>query len=380
VGEEERQRLIEEARKRAEQEAAHLAEGDRQQILEGARKRAEKEASRQAAKDRKRLIAEERKRAKQEARQSLVDISESPDNQPGSAPLGTAYLPPDQSRQRGLAFIIGGVVLTIIAVVAYFIFRPDGKQGETAPEGNRTVIKPDLVPIPGGVFRMGRDYRQQDGENYEWYEQQRPAHEVTVEPFEMDRTEVTNAEYAQFVRENNHRPPDDWGSNDPPKAQEQWPVRNVSLEDAQAFAAWRSKRDGVTYRLPTEEEWEFAAKGQTRNRYPWGGDWADDRANLGTNVPKPVGSYRQVDSPYGVLDMIGNASEWTSSPVTVYPGNRTITPEMMRKAYGNSFTVRGGSYADSPGGELPISVTARGFHAPSFKRHYLGFRLVRQIR
>ena len=76
----------------------------------------------------------------------------------------------------------------------------------------------------------------------------------------MDRTEVSNTEYAEFVNETNHAAPGHWAGNKPPFGQELWPVVNVSFDDATAFAAWRSKRDGVTYRLPTEQEWEYAAR------------------------------------------------------------------------------------------------------------------------
>jgi len=76
----------------------------------------------------------------------------------------------------------------------------------------------------------------------------------------MDQHRMTNAEYAEFVARTNYEAPPDWINRKPLAGQEQWPVVNVSAKDAEAFAAWRSKRDGVAYRLPTEDEWEFAAR------------------------------------------------------------------------------------------------------------------------
>jgi formylglycine-generating enzyme required for sulfatase activity len=224
---------------------------------------------------------------------------------------------------------------------------------------------------------MGRDYEPLPGEDIGWAEQQRPAHDVTVGSFHIDRTEITNAEYAQFVQATKHAAPPDWTEGKPPAGQERWPVRNVSLNDARDFAAWRSKRDGVTYRLPTEAEWEFAARGQQSSyRYPWGIEWIAGRANIGTSAPQPVGLYQQGASQFGVLDLIGNVGEWTSSPASVYPGNKVITEAIM-KAYAGYYVVRGGSFASSPSGETPISVTVRGFFEPTLKDPKIGFRLVR---
>jgi formylglycine-generating enzyme required for sulfatase activity len=130
-------------------------------------------------------------------------------------------------------------------------------------------IKADLIDIPGGKFQMGRnDSLATEG----------PAHEVTLNGFQMDKNEVTNAEYGQFVKQTNHTPPNS-GAAPSLRGAETLPVTNVSYDDAVAFAEWRSKRDGVTYRLPTEEEWEYAARnGDKDNLYPWGNTWQDGRA------------------------------------------------------------------------------------------------------
>ena len=97
---------------------------------------------------------------------------------------------------------------------------------------------------------------------------------------------------------------------------------NVSFDDATAFAAWRSKRDGVSYRLPTEEEWEYAARnGEKGDLYPWGPEWKDKAAVLKDATPCRSWFSSRGKNRWGVVDLIGNVWEWTSSKASVYPGN-----------------------------------------------------------
>jgi serine/threonine-protein kinase len=216
------------------------------------------------------------------------------------------------------------------------------------------------------MFQMGRNDSSQPQEG--------PAHSATVGAFTMDKTEVTNAEYAQFVRESNHAPPEHWGGIKPPVGEEKLPVANVSYEDAIAFAAWRSKRDGVTYRLPTEEEWEYAARnGAQDNLYPWGNSWQPARAatqEAGVGKEQPVGTYPQGNNRWGVQDLIGNVWEWTSSKATLYQGNPLKLPEVQK----DWIVVRGGCYG-SPSNK--VSGTMRDWFAPNYKNPVLGFRLVK---
>jgi serine/threonine-protein kinase len=205
--------------------------------------------------------------------------------------------------------------------------------------------------------------------------QEMPAHPVSVGPFMMDKTEVTNAEYAVFVRETNHTPPVNWAGTKPPFGQELWPVVNVSLEDANAFAAWRSQRDGVQYRLPTESEWEYAARnGDKNDLYPWGSNWDEKNAVLKEATPSPVGSHPAGRNRWGVSDLIGNVWEWTSSKVSVYPGNpATIPPHMV-----DLVAIKGGCYVSDPANpEKPVSAAMRDFIPATTRNTLLGFRLVR---
>ena len=285
-----------------------------------------------------------------------------------------------QKRSR-LPLVLGLCVLLLIGggVGGFFIFRPHPpappKQSGSSNAGEREAppIKAQLLDIPGGTFQMGRN----DGPPTEV-----PAHAVTVAGFAMDKTEVTNAEYAQFIREANHAPPEQWGSIKAPVGEELLPVSNISYEDAVAFAAWRSKRDGVTYRLPTEEEWEYAARnGDKDNFYPWGNTWQSGHAataESGVGTAQAVGTYAQGMNRWGVLDLVGNVWEWTSSKASLYKGD---TEERLAQQK-DWIVIRGGGYASSAKGAFPpgpVSSTIRTWVAPNYKNPFLGFRLVKSV-
>ena len=291
---------------------------------------------------------------------------------PGAATSLPGVTPPAKGNS---ILLIGGVLLVVLLIVgggaAYFLTRPAAPAvvGPTTPPTNPPThptgtIKADLVEIPGGTFQMGRN----DGPP-----QERPEHSVTVAKFFMDRTEVTNAEYAEFVRDMGYEVPSHWVKGQPLPGQEQWPVVNVSPKDAEAFAAWRSKRDGVTYRLPTEEEWEFAARsGGEYKTYPWGDTWQDNRAVVKEATPQPVGTYPEGKDRWGVVDLIGNAWEWTSSKASIYNGAAEI-PSASREWV----VARGGSYASDPKDrQIPVSATFRDWFPPTTRHQNYGFRLV----
>jgi len=288
---------------------------------------------------------------------SHVDVSLTGARKKSSLPLVLTLL---------IILVLGG------GIGGYLLLRakttPPGDSGLKTNPPHEVQIKPDLIEIPGGTFQMGRN----DGPPAE-----SPAHSLTVGTFSMDKTEVTNAEYAQFVRESNHAPPEHWGSVKPPVGQELLPVSNVSYEDATAFAEWRSKRDGVTYRLPTEEEWEYAARnGDKDNLYPWGNVWQAGRAasqESGVGAAQPVGTYTQGMNRWGVQDLLGNVWEWTSSKASLYKGNSAQLPPQHK----DWVVIRGGCYATPTRGDLPLSGTLRTWFAPNYKNLVLGFRLVK---
>jgi serine/threonine protein kinase/formylglycine-generating enzyme required for sulfatase activity len=279
---------------------------------------------------------------------------------------------------------IVSVATLILLGAAYGIYKvtrpaaaPPTVNKETSG-GSTAGGSDDFVLLPAGSFQMGRN----DGTSPEG-----PAHTVSLGAFYLQRTEVTNGEYAEFVRSENYQAPTDWVGKNPPPGEERWPVSNVSQEDAVAFARWRSKRENITYRLPTEAEWEYAARGETRQyQYPWGNTWFDDRANLGTgrgsalDHARPVGSYPQGATASGILDLIGNVWEWTSSEASFYPGNQSPFPARER----GWLVVRGGShqslYANAirERGSREFPVTFRQWFRNDTRAPTLGFRLVRE--
>ena len=268
----------------------------------------------------------------------------------------------------GAAFLV--LILGGAGVGAYLLLRSNSV-AVANPQATPTPVAPpttkaDLIAIDGGSFLMGRNAGPP---------QETPAHAVNVQKFLMDRTEVTNAEYADFVRETNHTAPSHWIGNKPPFGQELWPVVNVSFDDALAFASWRSKRDGMTYRLPAEEEWEYAARnGEQGDLYPWGPQWQDKAAVVKDATPATVGSRPAGKNKWGVVDLIGNVWEWTGSKASVYPGNRATVPHNVA----DWVTIRGGCYVSDPAKpEAPVSACLREFVPASTKTTLLGFRLVR---
>jgi len=280
---------------------------------------------------------------------------------------------PKRKGPSRLLFIGAALVVLILGGVgigAFLMLRPTPSSLPLSTSAPTPITPPtkkaDLIPIDGGTFLMGR----KNGPP-----QETPAHAVTVQQFLMDRTEVSNSEYADFVRETNHAAPNHWIGNKPPFGQEQWPVVNVTFEDATAFAAWRSKRDNLTYRLPTEEEWEYAARnGERGDLYPWGQAWQDKVAVLKDATPSAVGSHPEGKNRWGVADLIGNVWEWTASRTSVYPGNSAKVPHSMQ----DWVTIRGGCYVSDPANaEAPVSACLREFVPPSTKTTLLGFRLVR---
>lgn len=164
---------------------------------------------------------------------------------------------------------------------------------------------PDMVLVPAGEFIMGDDTR------YNWtfmlayniYDG--PEHAVYLDAYYIDKHEVTNEQYKKFVEETGYRKPSCW--NDARFNQPQYPVVGVSWEDAVAYANWIGKR------LPTEAEWEKAARGIDKRLWPWGNKFDKELCNVWESAIKattPVGKYAEGKSPYGCFDMAGNVWEW----------------------------------------------------------------------
>lgn len=173
-------------------------------------------------------------------------------------------------------------------------------------------LEPEMVDILAGEFLMGsnpkRDPCAQDREQ--------PQHTLALPGYQLSRTPVTNAQYAAFVQAQNHPAPSHWSDGNLPEQKADHPVVQVTWHDAAAFARWLSACTGKAYRLPSEAEWEKAARGSDGRLYPWGDEWDPSRCNAkecGIGDTTSVVAYANGASPYGVLDMSGNVFEWTLS-------------------------------------------------------------------
>ncbi len=254
----------------------------------------------------------------------------------------------------GVIGICGLLLLAIVGVGGMFALGLIGKTDQNVNgNSNQIIVRPntndeispiknEMVKIPGGKFNMGRN----DGDKSE-----QPEHEVTVKDFWMDKTEVTTAEYYAFVKQSGYMStPANWETGKPLLRDEKLPVRYVNVADAKAFAEWRSARDKVTYRLPTEEEWEYAARnGSSNNLYPWGDNFKEGCAVVDRpdSTPEPVGSKTCGANNWGVLDLIGNVYEWTDSKASPYPGSNGEVKEQFK---GNINVFRGGGAYDKSTG------------------------------
>ena len=212
-------------------------------------------------------------------------------------------------------------------------------------------LENSFAAIPGGAFIMGSREGNVDA---------RPR-EVAVPPFQMAVYEVTAAEFAAFLNDtasaitNHPQLVFDGGRWTPRRGEAQKPAAYVSYGEAAAYCAWLGKRLGKTARLPSEEEWEFAARGGIeRARYPWG--WGDParRACFDAEAPEPVGSFEP--NAYGLYDMAGNVFEWCGPPGS------------------NSAAARGGSWSERDARFLCV------YHRTEFPIDYrdadVGFRIV----
>jgi len=249
--------------------------------------------------------------------------------------------------------------------------------GCATPEG--------LVKVPGGAFYMGTTLEDTDLEAQSyglpdpWYVDEHPYRRLKLPTFYLDRTEVTNAEYQAYVDAHPlATAPDDWSLRRFPPGRGAHPVVYVSWHDAEHYCRWRGGR------LPTEAEWEKAARGPKANIYPWGNTFDPSRANLSTGPfdrgrTRPVGTLPKGESPYGAEDMVGNVWEWTADDYAPYPGS-TDTAE----GFGQGFkVVRGLSFEAV--GHYPalayrkvLAVTARasfrGYDHPTARLRDVGFR------
>ena len=265
------------------------------------------------------------------------------------------------------------------------LFEPDGfeklKQALDFEIGKRRLpFEPEMVLIPAGEFLMGSDPKK-DGAAQDW---EQPQHRLLLPDYYMAKTPVTNAQYTAFVEAADHEPPRHWDARKPPQGKEDHPVVWVSWYDAVAYCKWLAEVTDQPYRLPSEAEWEKAARGADGRIYPWGNEWDAGRCNTregGKNDTTPVGAYPQGASLYSLLDMAGNVFEWARSlwgpdslkPKFKYPYNDADGRENPEAGLVTHRVMRGGSWS-SYRSHTRCAYRFRNF--PSVRWDGFGFRLV----
>jgi iron(II)-dependent oxidoreductase len=234
---------------------------------------------------------------------------------------------------------------------------------DQAPHKEEITEGPEMVRVAGGEYEIGAP------DSGFAYDNERPRHPVTVEPFQIDRTPVTNAAYIQFMEETGAEPPMYWERDGeggwirtamgvPWELDPNEPVIHVSWEEADALARWAGKR------LPTETEWEVAATGASRERANL------DQLSLG---PAPAGAYGDAAADCGAVQMLGDVWEWTSSDFTAYPGFAAFPyPEYSEVFFGDTYKVlRGGAWATR---RDVIRTSFRNWDLPIRRQIFAGFR------
>lgn len=273
-----------------------------------------------------------------------------------------------------------------------------------SPVERRGTDQAEMVFVPAGTFTLGSTREEVDRVIEEckragdlesrcqaWYEGELPASTVRLEAFYLDRYEVTTALFEQFVTTTRRRTTaEEQGSGFVPiekdgkwqlvdvmgaawrtpsgpgsRAHADHPVVQVSWHDALAYCTWAGKR------LPTEAEWEYAARGTEGRRYPWGDAWDAARVNgnMTVKTTMPVGSYPGGVSPLGIHDLAGNVWEWTSSLYRPYPYAANDGREDLTA--GGDRVRRGGSWGDLPRG---LRSACRGRYGPAVRFNALGLR------
>lgn len=228
----------------------------------------------------------------------------------------------------------------------------------------RTMVNPKdgltLIYIPGGEFEMGHTQ----------FGIERPPHRVRLSPYWLGQVEVTNAAFRRFVDETGYAPAS-YDGDDGYNADDQ-PVVGVDYAAAVAYCEWAGGR------LPTEAEWEFAARGTDGRLYPWGNEPPKpDRAAYGktrsdTATTQPVGSKPGDRSPFGILDMAGNVLEWCADWAAPYPKDGELRVNPTGPAEGTERIMRGSCFRYHA---VTLRAPQRLYTLPDQRRNYAGFRL-----
>lgn len=273
-----------------------------------------------------------------------------------------------------LFVVLACAAMPIVAIMRGTTTTPYEKSAtEATPEsegeadlalGNEEPLEAEMVVIPAGPFIRGTN----DG----GFDEQ-PQRTIFLEAFSIDRYEVTNHHYQQFVTATGHRKPglpSRYAKSGSKVRGVNQPVVYVSWEDAEEYCRWRGKR------LPTEAEWEKAMRGADGRTWPWGNEEQPRNANWarvqdGHEVSARVGTFVSDKSPYGVMDGAGNVIEWVDDwyHETYYKNSPDRNPSSPE--HGTYRVLRGGGYTTTG---LDIRITSRSKMMPDFRDETIGFR------
>jgi formylglycine-generating enzyme len=269
------------------------------------------------------------------------------------------------------SMMLAGMVLVVVPAV-------------TVAEGLEKEVKgkdgAPMVLIPEGSFPMGVPHGDRDGGRDEY-----PRHDVFVNNFYIDKFELTNGRYLEFVKATNHRIPQNpknatrnlWQGDTITESLADRPVVNVDWADANAYCQWAGKR------LPTEAEWEKAAKGTADRRFPWGNvEPTNKHLNfnqqwIGEKTLMPVGSYELGKSPFGVYDMAGNVWEWVNDWYDAKYYEKSPAKNPSGPETGTKRVLRGSGWQN----ETPtVRIFTRVDSDPTIRNESTGFRCAMDAR
>ncbi|WKZ40976.1 MAG: SUMF1/EgtB/PvdO family nonheme iron enzyme [Anaerolineales bacterium] len=269
----------------------------------------------------------------------------------------------------------------------YFTLTRSAEAPQAVPpaaEAARLVFEPQMVRIPAGKFLMGTTKEQAQeilkiGNNNDTWQRllewEQPQHIVELPEYSIGKYPVTNREYQAFVRDARYKPPRGWDGAQFPSEKGGHPVVNVSWNDAMEYCRWLRKQSNIEYRLPTEAEWEKAARGEDGRMYPWGNAFDPKKANSiesGIGNTSEVGQFSpQGDSPYGCADMAGNVWEWCNDWFDEQ--NYKHHKDGEKKPRNAQKGQRGGSWKND---RWPIRCARRNSSASDSFSDITGFRVV----
>jgi formylglycine-generating enzyme required for sulfatase activity len=265
-----------------------------------------------------------------------------------------------KKKLRWWHFVIG----IVVAGTAGYLYYRDWRKRHY----DTKVLKFEWVKVPAGKFNMGYN----DGKPHEG-----PVHEIELDEFEISKYEVTFEQYDKFCKDEGLAYP-----KDDNLGRGKRPVFYVSWTEAKAFCDWLSRKTkGKTFALPTEAQWEKAARGTDQLIWPWGNNPpTSSLAHYGKSGGEPVvvGSYPDGHSPYGAHDMAGNVWEWCKDQYDsgYYAVSPPVNPQGPNKGPDSevSHVIRGGGYSSS---EAMIRTTYRDSHMPDYSAKHIGFRICR---